>query len=117
MSNLQWVILGDFNEILCANETQGGRQRNNWQMDNFRRVLNDCNLSDLGFSGDPFTFSNHREGGAECRARLDRVLADDEWRKKFPRAAVTHVHLHASDHQLIVLETDRRYRIKRKKLF
>ncbi|KAL9678625.1 hypothetical protein QQ045_016473 [Rhodiola kirilowii] len=30
MSNLQWVILGDFNEILCANESQGGRPRNNW---------------------------------------------------------------------------------------
>ncbi|KAL9679901.1 hypothetical protein QQ045_017772 [Rhodiola kirilowii] len=117
MSNLQWVILGDFNEILCANEAQGGRQRNNWQMENFRRVLNDCNLSDIGFSGDPFTFSNHREGGAEFRARLDRVLANEDWRKKFSRAAVTHVHLHASDHQLIVLETERKYRMKKKSCF
>ncbi|KAL9659758.1 hypothetical protein QQ045_024567 [Rhodiola kirilowii] len=56
--SLPWVVVGDFNEVTCSTEVQGGRGRHNWQMENFRRVLSDCNLSDLGFSGYPFTYSN-----------------------------------------------------------
>ncbi|CAM8924024.1 unnamed protein product [Rhodiola kirilowii] len=113
----QWVVLGDFNEILCVKEARGGRQRQNWQIENFIRALEDCNLTDLGFTGYPFTFSNHRVGEAKFQARLDRVVADDEWRLMFPRATVSHIHLHASDHQLILLDTDRKCRMRRKKFF
>ncbi|KAL9689138.1 hypothetical protein QQ045_033570 [Rhodiola kirilowii] len=58
--------------------------------------------------GHPFTFSNRREGDAEVKARLDRA---------FPRAAVSHCHFHASDHQLIVLDTRKKCTMKKKRLF
>ena len=41
----------DFNEILSANEKQGGEPRSEWQMANFREVLDDRRLRDLGFKG------------------------------------------------------------------
>ena len=32
---LPWICIGDFNEILSANEKQGGEPRSEWQMANF----------------------------------------------------------------------------------
>ncbi|KAL9674714.1 hypothetical protein QQ045_002913 [Rhodiola kirilowii] len=111
MNDLQWVVIGDFNEILSLNEVKSGRMRNQWQIDNFRRVVEDCHLIDLGFIGYPYTFSNHRVGEEEFQARLDRALADEARMRKFPRASVSHLHLHASDYQLILLDTDSRCKL------
>ncbi|KAL9679393.1 hypothetical protein QQ045_017252 [Rhodiola kirilowii] len=30
MNDLQWVVIGDFNEILSSNEVKSGRMRNQW---------------------------------------------------------------------------------------
>ncbi|CAM8914180.1 unnamed protein product [Rhodiola kirilowii] len=112
-----WLVIGDFNEVVCQSEVQGGRGRQNWQMENFRRVLDDCELTDIGYLGYPFTYSNRREGEAEVRARLDRVVASHDWRSRFPRTAVKHVQLYASDHQLLVLNTDSRCDWRNKRFF
>ncbi|KAL9671129.1 hypothetical protein QQ045_008695 [Rhodiola kirilowii] len=72
ISNLPWLILGEFNKVISLEEVQGGRSRPNWQMENFRSAMEDYRLLDLGFSGYPYTFSNCREGEAEVKARLDR---------------------------------------------
>ncbi|KAL9678856.1 hypothetical protein QQ045_016707 [Rhodiola kirilowii] len=37
--------------------------------------------------------------------------------RKFHRASVSHLHLHASNHQFILLDTDSRCKVRRKKLF
>ena len=47
------MVLGDFNEILLAEEKQGGLDRPEWQMLNFREALDFCSLKDLGFNGFP----------------------------------------------------------------
>ncbi|CAM8944154.1 unnamed protein product [Rhodiola kirilowii] len=85
-------------------------------MENFLRVLDECYLSDLGFVGYPFTYSNRRGGEAEVRARLDRAVVTVDWRRLFPRSGVKHVHLHAFDHQLLVLDTENRCAVKKKRL-
>ncbi|KAL9686603.1 hypothetical protein QQ045_030996 [Rhodiola kirilowii] len=113
---IPWTVIGDFNEILCSSESQGPNSRPNWQMNNFRSVLDDCNLSDLGYVGYPFTFSNRRMGEAEVKVRLDRVVANAVWRQVFPSSVVSHMHLYTSDHQLIMLDTERKF-VKRKKRF
>ncbi|KAK2648963.1 hypothetical protein Ddye_016452 [Dipteronia dyeriana] len=51
MSNLLWMCVGDFNEILEDLEKLGGRLKSLCQMTNFRDVLDYCGLQDLGFSG------------------------------------------------------------------
>ncbi|CAM8951541.1 unnamed protein product [Rhodiola kirilowii] len=117
MHDFRWVVLGDFNEILYSNEAREGRQRFQWQMRNFREAVEDCGLSDLGFTSFLFTFSNHRLGEAEYLARLDRVFAYADWKRVHPRASVSHVQLHASDHQLIVLDIDPRSGGRRARLF
>ncbi|CAM8967066.1 unnamed protein product [Rhodiola kirilowii] len=117
MSNLPWMVLGDFNEVVCDSEVKGVRSRQMWQMNNFREVLQDCGLLDLGFRGYPFTFSNRREGENEVRARLDRAVADKQWMSLFPNAVVSHYQLLASDHQLLLLDTEGSYLKRRQKLF
>ena len=47
-STLPWVCIGDFNEILYADEKQGWLNRSERQMLGFQDALDFCRLKDLG---------------------------------------------------------------------
>ncbi|CAM8923655.1 unnamed protein product [Rhodiola kirilowii] len=115
--NYPWVVFGDFNEICFGWEVKGRRVRGEWQMRSFREAILDCDLADLGYRGSPFTFSNRRMGHLETKARLDRVLANSEWRSLFPKAQVTHVSTSTSDHYLLLIDIYINARSKGDKLF
>ncbi|CAM8892791.1 unnamed protein product [Rhodiola kirilowii] len=97
------VVMGDFNEVLFSGEMDSKRERRRWQMNNFKECLADCGLSDLGFEGEMFTYSNIRQGEEEVRARLDRVVVNQAWKTAFPQASVRHAFVNSSDHLPIVL--------------
>ncbi|KAL9685480.1 hypothetical protein QQ045_022930 [Rhodiola kirilowii] len=82
--------MGDFNEVTYSWEMDSKRERQAWQMKIFRDCLDDCELSDMGFKGRPFTYSNRRKGENEVKARLNRVLENERWRTSYPRAVVKH---------------------------
>lgn len=63
LSSLPWLISGDFNKILRLDEISS-KKRTPFLMTSFREVLNDCNLSNLGFSGHRFRYSNKSRGEA-----------------------------------------------------
>ncbi|CAM8982176.1 unnamed protein product [Rhodiola kirilowii] len=115
--NLPWVVLGDFNEVCFGWEVKGGRVRGEWQMRAFREALMDCGLTDLGFSGNPFTFSNRRYGKWETKARLDRVLVNNAWRNMFPNAQVSHISAISSDHLMLFLNSEVKEIMSKKKWF
>lgn len=80
-----WLCLGDFNEILLRCEKEGGLERSQSCMDEFREALEDCGLSYLGFEGNPFTWRNNSHDSAKyIQERLDRAVANDEWMARFP---------------------------------
>jgi hypothetical protein len=79
-SDLPWLLIGDFNEALWQEEHLSHINRPVNQMEAFREVLFDCNLSDLGFSGMPYTYDNRRLGRANVKVRLDRAVACPQWR-------------------------------------
>jgi endonuclease/exonuclease/phosphatase family metal-dependent hydrolase len=66
-SSLPWLVMGDFNEALWQEEHMSCTPRPVNQMDAFREVLYDCDLTDLGFAGVPYTYDNKRAGRANMR--------------------------------------------------
>ncbi|CAM8914848.1 unnamed protein product [Rhodiola kirilowii] len=112
-----WLVLGDFNEILFGWELKGRRLRKEWQMRRFREAIEDSSLSDLGFNGDPFTYSNRREGVFETRARLDRAFGNEEWRNLFPIVEVRHLISSVSDHYPLLVEFSKSKKVYKRRLF
>ena len=72
---LPWVCIGDFNEILYADEKQGWLDRPERQMLGFCDALDFCRLKDLGYNGYSFTWCNRRLGNQNVWIRLDRRVA------------------------------------------
>jgi hypothetical protein len=90
--DMPWAIIGDLNEILYSHEKDGRNPRPAGYMEAFRDVLTDCNLQDLGFTGDPFTWKR-----GWMRERLDRALVNHSWSVLFPGAALQHLEYYRSD--------------------
>lgn len=61
-------------------------------------------MIELDFIGPKFTWSHGNSVDTRRLARLDRALCDEEWRKKFPEAFVTHCAHGYSDHSPILLQ-------------
>lgn len=59
---MPWVVFGDFNKITHLEEKLGGADREVRPMEMFRDCLNSCELHDLGFVGQSFTWCNGRFG-------------------------------------------------------
>lgn len=57
-----WEQFEDFNEILFHSEKWGGRDHLEKQLEDFKEVLSFCELRDLGFRGNLFTWYNNRDG-------------------------------------------------------
>jgi len=55
-----WLIFGDFNIVLNSDEKLGGNPIENTIADNFHNTLNTCNLTDLGYIGNKFTWANNQ---------------------------------------------------------
>lgn len=54
----------------------------------FKQTIEDYNLSDLGFIGDIFTWSNKHEFDTFTKERLDRVVVNSNWVEMFDLVTV-----------------------------
>ena len=108
--SLPWICLGDFNEILLAEEKQGWLDRPERQMQSFRDALDFCWLKDVGFSGFPFTWCNRRPRDHNVWVRLDRGVATVNWVLRFPSTRVHHLDAFHSDHKPLLLCTDSEFK-------
>jgi hypothetical protein len=99
-----WLCVGDFNEVLEANEHFGINGREQWQMDGFQEVVQDCGFMDLGFSGVPYTWDNRQEGSRNVKVRLDRGLGDQSFLDRFGETWVKHIPLAKSDHCVVLVQ-------------
>jgi len=107
---LPWLCAGHFNEVLFHHEKEGGVPRAQSCIDRFNGALEVCELDDLGFSGDIFTWRNKQTigtiGNTHIRERLDRAVANERWRMKFPFMHVKNGVPYHSDHRPVVLSTE-----------
>ncbi|KAF3967774.1 hypothetical protein CMV_008259 [Castanea mollissima] len=98
--------MGDFNEILFADEKQGWLDLPERQIEGFRNVLDVCCLKDLGFNSFPFTWCNRKPGDQNVWVRLDRGVASIDWILRFPTTRIHHLEAFHSNHKPILLIED-----------
>ncbi|XP_050254456.1 uncharacterized protein LOC126700356 [Quercus robur] len=104
LHNLPWLMLGDFNEVLCGDDKFGGNTVNINKALEFKDCLDKCNMLDLGFVGPRYTWTNRRPISALILERIDRCFANPSWRTLYAEAAVTHLPRTFSAHCLVLLE-------------
>ena len=105
-SPMAWLCIGDFNEIVEQSEKWGANPRREGQMELFRSTLEKCDLSDLGYSGAKFTWTNCQADGNFTKVRLDRAVANTQWCSMFQEASVQVLAGRSSDHKPILLLLD-----------
>ncbi|KAK5793162.1 hypothetical protein PVK06_034300 [Gossypium arboreum] len=110
---LHWLVGGDFNDILFANEKQGGILREEVRMEAFRQNLESCQLMDIGYLGPWFTWERGRLLDNNIRERIDRGVANDALIQLFPSFSLRHLPHSFFDHCPLLIETEVRGRESR----
>jgi len=110
-SDMPWVTVGDFNEVMWQFEHFSNSRRGERQMEAFRDMLQFCELHDIGFKGLPWTYDNGLSGRRNVKVRLDRAVATDSWSNLFERAEVEHLVSPCSDHCPLLLQLGRKEQI------
>ncbi|KAG8488044.1 hypothetical protein CXB51_018393 [Gossypium anomalum] len=77
------------------------------RMKAFRTVLEDCNLMDLGFTGNWFTWERGNLPEINIQERLDRGVANADWFSLFPGFQVQHLPHSFLDHCPLLITTKR----------
>lgn len=114
LRDLPWLCTRDFNEILHHHEKKGGVLRSQVYLDNFKQALEDCDLSDLGFIGDVYTWHNNQHNSDDyIKERLDRAIANGGWRARFSHVAVHNGDPYHSDHRPVIITTETAHRRRR----
>ena len=116
-SDLPWCIIGDFNDLMTEDEKKGGKHHPRALLKGFSETIMDCGLTDLGFTGDKFTWERWRGSDRWISERLDRGLATSEWRNIFPLAEIKVHELSTSDHLPLFLQLNKQVYMPRSKRF
>ncbi|XP_073360394.1 uncharacterized protein [Aegilops tauschii subsp. strangulata] len=75
-------------------------------MDRFREALEACELCDIGYEGDKYTWRNHNKDiDSYIRERLDRATANALWCEWFPEFTVINGAPRHSDHRPVIVST------------
>ncbi|XP_072076475.1 uncharacterized protein [Arachis hypogaea] len=84
-----WMLIGDFNDIAKEHEKKGGTGSNEHACKRFKRRMDSCNLMDLGYVGTKYTWIGGQKNGQQwVFKRLDRAIANPDWRMMFPNAHI-----------------------------
>lgn len=114
-----WCLFGDFNEIMMASEKVGGPTRFALQMRSFVLAVEQNNLIDVGYRGNPFTWTNGHSDMGFRNERLDRVFVNKMWQVRCSRLVVDSLVARCSDHNPLFLSMLSRLRdfVRRRKPF
>lgn len=104
LSPLPWCIWGDFNDLLYVDDKEGNVPHPPGLLEGFRRVIEDCQLTELELKGGNFTWEGGRGIEGWVRERLDRAFATSHWWAKFPLCNLKVIRTSRSDHDPIQLE-------------
>ncbi|KAL2453242.1 Uncharacterized protein Adt_49258 [Abeliophyllum distichum] len=93
-----WMVGGDFNVIAHNGERTGHNTRDRGTSD-FADMMMDCGLTDAGYSGSQYTWTNGR-----VWKRLDRVLINSAVGSSCSRFSVRHLNRSTSDYSPLLIQ-------------
>lgn len=100
------LYVGDLNDIIEEKGKVGGKIRTITQLSHGRQVMELCGLSDLGFQGHLYTWSNGRKGNENIQCRLDRAIDSQNFLNRFSLTRVIHLPRSGSDHAVIRVDLE-----------
>ncbi|KAG0472534.1 hypothetical protein HPP92_014391 [Vanilla planifolia] len=105
------IVAGDFNIVMAQEKKRGGRPfcSGTGQLE-FLDYMQDLQLTDLGFTGNRFTWCNGKKGNARILEWLDRALINLDGLTAYPTVLVNHLARISSDHCPIVIDLGRKGR-------
>ncbi|KAH0698913.1 hypothetical protein KY284_013128 [Solanum tuberosum] len=98
-----WVVGRDFNVVLNAEEKIGGSPVSYADHEDFENCISSCDLNEIQFRGNPFTWWNGRANNECIFERLDRILSNQEMQGWFNHMEVEHLARTGSDHAPMLL--------------
>ncbi|CAA7024087.1 unnamed protein product [Microthlaspi erraticum] len=96
-----WLMIGDFNEIMGNHEKRGGRRRAESSFLDFRKMINSCGMIDFPYKGNPMSWVGYRASG-KVQCRLDRAIGNEDWHQSFSHTNVEYLKLWGSDHRPVL---------------
>lgn len=100
-----WLVLGDFNEMINQGEKLGGRPIKKNRAHLYAATMNACNLLDLGFHGQKYTWSNMRRRNPFFE-RIDRGWVNPEWMASYPKSTLWNLYRVTSNHYPLLVRLD-----------
>lgn len=91
--------MGYFNETI-SQEVKFGAYK---QMELFREVVEECELSDLGFKVSKYTWCNNKEGMEFTKDRLDSVLGNSDWHSLYDLVDIYILPIQSFDHYPLLI--------------
>ena len=102
--NIPWMCIGDFNEVK-ENEEKDGVWRTGRKINSFRDFINDCELMEVPYKGQLYTWFN-KKGNGLIRERLDRALVNLLWEETYPCSQVQNIPAVRSNHSLLIMNIE-----------
>ncbi|EOY00107.1 Uncharacterized protein TCM_009618 [Theobroma cacao] len=88
-----WFVGGDFNTVLHSVERLNGAVPHGGCMEDFAATLLDCGLKDVGYEGNPFTWTI-----LECFSGWIEWRNNHQWADYFSSTRIQHLNKDGSDH-------------------
>ncbi|KAL9663389.1 hypothetical protein QQ045_018775 [Rhodiola kirilowii] len=99
-----WFCLGDFNCILKPEEKKNGKKVRDTDLEDLRKFVTNCELSDIDASGHYFTWSNNNIiPDQRIWCKLDRAMGNEGWLNLHPNASAIFLPPGISDHCPLVV--------------
>ncbi|XP_020258449.1 uncharacterized protein LOC109834843 [Asparagus officinalis] len=96
--NTPWLLCGDFNTMINADEKIGGIALTDADTHDFNSFIDNSNLLHLKTLGCFFTWSNKQDQNSRIWCRLDRALVNESWIDKYNSSHVEYLLPTSSDH-------------------